>query len=88
MPIGELEALRAENKRLIELLEIHGVDWKISDKTEVESELVHLIEAESSALGTAERIAIFRKLFRGRTDIYPIRWESKTTGKSGYAPAE
>src|ERR1019366_7517804 len=26
-------------------------------------------------------------LFRGRTDVYPIRWESKTTGKSGYAPA-
>ncbi len=28
-----------------------------------------------------------RRLFRGRTDLYPIRWESKTTGKSGYAPA-
>jgi superfamily II DNA or RNA helicase len=26
-------------------------------------------------------------LFRGRTDVYPIRWESKTSGKSGYAPA-
>jgi len=32
-------------------------------------------------------IALFRHLFRRRTDIYPIRWESKTTGKSGYAPA-
>ena len=32
-------------------------------------------------------MALFRRLFRGRTDVYPIRWESKTTGKSGYAPA-
>ncbi|MCZ8110329.1 MAG: DEAD/DEAH box helicase family protein [Rubrivivax sp.] len=24
---------------------------------------------------------------RGRTDVFPVRWESKTTGKSGYAPA-
>jgi hypothetical protein len=30
---------------------------------------------------------LFRRLFRGRTDVYPVRWESKTSGKSGYAPA-
>ncbi|MFL6677323.1 MAG: TOTE conflict system archaeo-eukaryotic primase domain-containing protein [Burkholderiaceae bacterium] len=32
-------------------------------------------------------MALFRRLFRGRTDVYPVRWESKTSGKSGYAPA-
>jgi len=32
-------------------------------------------------------MALFRRLFRGRTDVYPIRWEGKTSGKSGYAPA-
>jgi hypothetical protein len=26
-------------------------------------------------------------LFRGRTDVYPVRWEGKTSGKSGYASA-
>jgi hypothetical protein len=26
------------------------------------------------------------RLFRGRTDVYPMRWESKKTGKSGYSP--
>jgi hypothetical protein len=31
--------------------------------------------------------AVSPRLFRGRTDVYPVRWESKTTGKSGYAPA-
>lgn len=81
MPISELEALRAENKRLIELLEIHGVDWKLPNKTEIESEPIRFIEAEPSPIGTAEKIAIFQKLFRGRTDIYPVRWESKTTGE-------
>lgn len=81
MPIGELEALRAENKRLIELLEIHGVDWKFPNKTEIEPEPIRFIEAEHSPIGTAEKVNIFRKLFRGRTDIYPVRWESKTTGK-------
>jgi hypothetical protein len=39
------------------------------------------------AFHTAEKVALFRRLFRGRTDVYPVRWEGKTSGKSGYAPA-
>jgi superfamily II DNA or RNA helicase len=31
--------------------------------------------------------ALIRQLFRGRDDVYPIRWESTKTGKSGYQPA-
>ena len=33
-----------------------------------------------------EKIAFFRSLFRGRQDVYPRRFESRKTGKSGYAP--
>jgi len=33
------------------------------------------------------KIALFRSLFRGRTDVYPRRFESRKTGKTGYAPA-
>ncbi len=33
------------------------------------------------------KIALFRSLFRGREDIYPRRFESLASGKSGYAPA-
>lgn len=35
----------------------------------------------------AEKIALFRALFRGREDVYPRRFESAKTGKSGYQPA-
>ena len=35
----------------------------------------------------AEKVRLFRSLFRGREDIFPIRFESRRTGKSGYAPA-
>ena len=34
-----------------------------------------------------EKIALFRSLFRGREDVYPRWFESRKTGKSGYAPA-
>jgi hypothetical protein len=36
---------------------------------------------------SAAKIALFRSLFRGRDDVYPRRFESRKTGRSGYAPA-
>jgi very-short-patch-repair endonuclease len=33
------------------------------------------------------KIALFRGLFRGRDDVYPRRFESQKTGRSGYQPA-
>jgi superfamily II DNA or RNA helicase/very-short-patch-repair endonuclease len=33
------------------------------------------------------KIELFRSLFRGRPDVYPRRFESRKTGKAGYAPA-
>ena len=34
-----------------------------------------------------EKITLFRSLFRGREDVYPRRFESVKTGKTGYSPA-
>ncbi|MBN1770305.1 MAG: DEAD/DEAH box helicase [Deltaproteobacteria bacterium] len=33
----------------------------------------------------AERVALFRRLFRGREDVFPKRWESRK-GTQGYSP--
>jgi hypothetical protein len=35
----------------------------------------------------AAKQALLRRLFRGREDVYPVRWESAKTGKAGYQPA-
>ena len=34
-----------------------------------------------------EKITLFQSLFKGREDVYPRRFESTKTGKSGYSPA-
>jgi superfamily II DNA or RNA helicase len=78
----ELERQRAESARLIALLESHGIEWRLPPEP-----VVTVPGPEPSKLSTDEKVALFRRLFRGRTDVYPVRWESKTTGKSGYAPA-
>jgi superfamily II DNA or RNA helicase len=36
---------------------------------------------------SADKVRLFRALFRGREDIFPTRFMSKKTGKAGYAPA-
>jgi len=35
----------------------------------------------------AEKVRLFRQLFRGREDVFPKLWLSPKTGKKGYAPA-
>ena len=40
-----------------------------------------------AASPAAEKIALFRRLFAGRADVFPVRWENRKTAKSGYAPA-
>lgn len=80
--MSELAKLQAENARLIALLESHGIEWHPRQSVATVSR-----EPEPSRLSTAEKVALFRRLFRGRTDVYPVRWEGKTSGKSGYTPA-
>ena len=79
----ELEKLRAENQRLIALLELHGIVWRLPELPMPETSGP---PPETSPLSADEKLTIFRRLFRGRSDVYPVRWESKA-GKSGYSPA-
>lgn len=79
---SDLAAIQAENTRLIALLEQHGIEWRLPPDPEPSAPEPALLR-----ISTTEKITLFRRLFRGRTDVYPIRWESKTTGKSGYTPA-
>ena len=78
--------LQAENARLMALLEAHGIQWKLPTVRE-SAPAQSPVTLEPSRLSTDEKIALFRRLFRGRDDVHPLRWESKTTGKSGYSPA-
>lgn len=78
-----LAALLNENARLVALLEANGIEWRTRPAPEPSTTL----ELEPLRFTTNDKIALFRRLFQGRTDVYPVRWESKTTGKAGYAPA-
>ena len=42
------------------------------------------IDAHSS---NAAKLELFRSLFGARSDVYAVRWENASTGKSGWSPA-
>ena len=71
--IDECVHLREENGRLRALL---GIPKEKPNKCSVVAE----------RFSPEDKIAIFRGLFRGREDVYAVRWENKK-GKSGYSPA-
>ncbi|MFY9988842.1 MAG: hypothetical protein WAK31_29080 [Chthoniobacterales bacterium] len=45
---------------------------------------MEMINQESTP---AIKIALFRSMFRGRSDVYPVRFQSRKTGKVGYSAA-
>ncbi len=75
--------LQQENARLKSLLTEHNIPWEEKKPT---PEPAPAIEEPAPQYSPDEKIALFRRLFRGRTDIYPVRWES-SKGGSGYSPA-
>lgn len=80
----ELRRLREENVRLKALLTRHGIAWDnpvAPDPVPAPAEL----NPVPTHFSTNDKIALFRRLFRGRGDVYPQRWES-TKGASGYSP--
>ncbi|WP_407636251.1 TOTE conflict system archaeo-eukaryotic primase domain-containing protein, partial [Pseudodonghicola xiamenensis] len=41
----------------------------------------------TNASPSHEKVDLFRRLFAGRPDVFPVRWENRKTGRSGYSPA-
>jgi len=85
---AEVQRLREENLRLRSLLSAHGIEipdtaTSASDSLQVSNSAP---EAWTPGVSTAEqRIALFRSLFRGREDVFAIRWQNDD-GRSGYMP--
>ena len=73
--------LEDENRRLRALLTENGIGLPVTPPVEVNPQT----PPARSTLNTAQKIAVFRSLFRGREDVYAQRWESPD-GRFGYSP--
>jgi len=80
--------LHEENARLRRLLSEHGI--ALSEPPEAAAQVESTKpEIDRSAVDQASnpevKIALFRSLFRGREDVYAVRWEAPD-GRAGYMP--
>src|SRR5713101_6482421 len=81
----ECDRLRAENARLRAMLGIQDSVSKEPSPTAIP--IADVSDSNIAVPSAAEKkIALFRSLFRGREDVYAVRWEGEG-GKSGYSPA-
>ncbi len=68
----ELGHLKEENRRLRELLAQH----RIALPAELIVPKHRQISPSTSNLSNDAKVRLFRELFRGREDVFAVRWES------------
>ncbi len=84
---GRLAALDREREGVQSRLEQLGIELAALDDVGALREATAPFRSPPSSLTSAEKVALFRSLFRGRDDVYPKLWENARTGKKGYAPS-
>ena len=82
----ENQLLRFEAECLKQILATHGLPTASALINCPTAPPVLLQQPEDRQERGKQRIALFRSLFRGRTDVYAKRWTS-ADGRSGYSPA-
>lgn len=86
LPHRELAELRAENARLRRLLDISEHEARAA--RDAQPALALHPEGPVTASSSPEaKVAFYHSLFRGRDDIYALRWENRRAGTAGWVPA-
>jgi superfamily II DNA or RNA helicase len=85
----ECARLREENARLRHALNLPEKPdgLKVREPAPQFFPLAEPLPQVSNASPAKDKIALFRTLFRGREDVYPVLWVNERTGRKGYAPA-
>jgi nucleotide-binding universal stress UspA family protein len=81
----QLEVEQAEAKARLDSLRANLAVLGATGETRVKAK--HGEPSGGGPLSPADKVRLFRQLFRGRPDVYPTRFVSKKTAKPGYAPA-
>lgn len=90
--LQKLERLTRENERLKGILSAHGISYEQNSSSKDEEVCTVHPNADNHVSLSKEQILqqrkdLFRNLFKGREDVFALRWESRDGTKAGYMPA-
>jgi len=80
--LADLDAERAELELVLEELE-----QKLASGSRAAERSSFTDAPVTNNSPSIEKIELFRRLFAGRPDVFPVRWENRKAGRSGYSPA-
>ncbi|WP_234844124.1 TOTE conflict system archaeo-eukaryotic primase domain-containing protein [Sinorhizobium meliloti] len=80
--LAALDAERTELERALETLE-----QKLASDSRASEGSSFAGAPVTNNSPSVEKIELFRRLFAGRPDVFPVRWENRKAGRSGYSPA-
>ena len=81
--LARIETEQADSRRCLDAL--HAESASLGAEPEIRVRLP-LAVGTPVPRTSAEKVKLFRSLFRGREEVFPTRFVSKKTGKPGYAP--
>jgi len=85
--LAELDAKRERILKQIETLKSLKIEKEGINQTEPSFIPSTYKPAITNLSSEEDKISLFRSFFRGREDVFPKRFESLKSGKSGYQPA-
>jgi len=84
---AEARLRELESEREVAARELAGLRARQETWCEPEADPTGVDGTSSAAGWTVERkLRLFGDLFRGRTDVFPLRWENRAKDRSGWAP--
>jgi superfamily II DNA or RNA helicase len=68
--------------------ELEAFEQQLISDSQADAEKPAFADAPvTNSSASMEKVELFRQLFAGRPDVFPVRWNNKKDGRSGYSPA-
>ena len=81
----KLAELDGERAQLVH--ELKALEQKLKSKVHPSELPLRADAAVTNSSSSTEKVELFRRMFAGRPDVFPVRWENRKSGRSGYSLA-
>jgi superfamily II DNA or RNA helicase len=82
---SRLVVIDNERDKILQL--ISELKTRIASKDHPHYTPPHAEQSAPSSFTSMDKVTLFMNLFRGRTDVFPKRWENQKKKRKGYSPA-